>query len=84
MKLMERYQQAVDALFAKVRATQTENIIKAGEMIAECASSGGKIYLAEICHSIQMDLQTVLLFIKKKIGDKKHRGQERDHTIYDR
>ena len=56
MKLMERYQQAVDALFAKVRATQTENIIKAGEMIAECASSGGKIYLAEICHSIQMDL----------------------------
>lgn len=56
MKLMERYQKAVDELLAKVRATQTENIIKAGEMIAECASSGGKIYLGEICHSIQQDL----------------------------
>ena len=29
--LMDRYQKAVDDLFAKVRATQTENIIKAGK-----------------------------------------------------
>jgi len=56
MKLMERYQHAVDELFAKVRNTQAENIQKAGEMIAEAASSGKKIYLGEICHSIQMDL----------------------------
>lgn len=56
MKLMERYQQAVDALLAKVRNTQTENIIKAGEIIADAVSSGGKIYLGEICHSVQMDL----------------------------
>lgn len=56
MKLMERYQQAVDNLFAKVRNTQTENIIKAGEIIAEAASAGKKIYLGEICHGIQNDL----------------------------
>ncbi len=56
MELMKRYQKAVDDLFAKVRETQTENIIKAGTMFADCITNGGKIYLAEICHSIQNDL----------------------------
>lgn len=56
MRLIERYQKAVDELFAKVRATQTETIEKAGQFIADSVASGGKIYLAEICHSIQMDL----------------------------
>ena len=54
--LMDRYQKAVDELFAKVRATQTENIIKAGTMIAECVAKGGGVFLAGICHSIEMDL----------------------------
>ncbi|MBQ2956744.1 MAG: sugar isomerase domain-containing protein [Clostridia bacterium] len=54
--LMDRYQKAVDDLFAKVRATQTENIIKAGNMIAECVSKGGGVWLSGICHSIEMDL----------------------------
>ena len=54
--LMDRYQKAVDELFAKVRATQTENIIKAGNMIAECVSKGGGVFLAGICHSIEADL----------------------------
>lgn len=54
--LMNRYQKAVDDLFAKVRATQTENIIKAGNMIAECVSKGGGVFLAGICHSIEADL----------------------------
>ena len=54
--LMNRYQQAVDDLFAKVRATQTENIIKAGEMIAECVANGGGVFLSKICHSIENDL----------------------------
>ena len=54
--LMNRYQAAVDELFAKVRNTQTENIINAGEMIAESVANGGNIYLSAICHGIEMDL----------------------------
>ena len=54
--LMNRYQAAVDELFAKVRATQTENIKKAGEMIAESVANGGNIYLSAICHGIDKDL----------------------------
>ena len=56
MMLMERYQKAVEELLAKVRATQTETIQKAGQIIADSVANGGKVYLAEICHSIQMDL----------------------------
>jgi len=56
MALMDRYQKAVDDLFAKVRATQTENIIKAGTMIADSVANGGKIVLNGICHSIENDL----------------------------
>ena len=41
--LMHRYQKAVDELFAKVRETQTETIIKAGKMIAECVAGGGRV-----------------------------------------
>ncbi|MBE6541382.1 MAG: sugar isomerase domain-containing protein [Ruminococcaceae bacterium] len=54
--LMHRYQKAVDDLFKKVRDTQTENIIKAGEMIADCVERGGCIFLSRICHSIENDL----------------------------
>ncbi|MBE6599324.1 MAG: DUF2529 family protein [Ruminococcaceae bacterium] len=56
MRLTERYQQAVDELFAKVRATQTENIIKAAEIMADAVAGGHKIWLGEICHGIQDDL----------------------------
>ncbi len=56
MALMHRYQKAVDDLFAKVRDTQTETIIKAGIMIADAVANGGKVYLNDICHSIEMDL----------------------------
>lgn len=54
--LMERYQAAIDELFAKVRSTQTENIIKAGTMVAESVANGGCIFLSGICHSIENDL----------------------------
>ena len=54
--LMERYQKAVDSLFLKIRNTQTENIIKAGNMIAECVANGGNVYLSKICHEIENDL----------------------------
>ena len=54
--LMERYQKAVDDLFAKVRNTQTENIIKAGQIVAESVANGDNIYLSGICHSIENDV----------------------------
>ena len=54
--LMERYQAAVDELFAKIRDTQTENIIKAGNMVADSVANGGCIFLSGICHSIENDL----------------------------
>ena len=56
MSLMDRYQKAVDELLAKVRNTQTENIIKAGTLIADSVANGGKVYFNGICHSIEMDL----------------------------
>lgn len=56
MELMNRYRAAIDALFAKVRDTQTETIKKAAMLIADSVGGGGKIYLGGICHSIEMDL----------------------------
>ena len=56
MKLMKRYQQAVEELLEKVRNTQTENIVKAGNLIANSVANGGKIILSGICHSIENDL----------------------------
>lgn len=54
--LMDTYQAAVDKLLKRVRDTQHENIIKAGELIAETVASGGNVYLAGIVHGIEMDL----------------------------
>ena len=54
--LMQEYQKAVDELFAKVRETQTENIIKAGKMIADSIEQGGNIYLNGIVHGVEGDV----------------------------
>ena len=54
--LIDRYQKAVDDLLMKVRTTQREAIFKAGELVANAVENGGKIYLAEVCHSIQRDV----------------------------
>lgn len=54
--LLDTYNEAVDNLIKKVRTTQRENIIKAGEMIAETVANGGNVYLSQICHQIEMDL----------------------------
>lgn len=56
MELLDRYQQTVFDLLFKVRTTQREAIVKAGEIIADALEHGGKIYLNEICHGIQKDL----------------------------
>ena len=54
--LLDDYNKRLDQLIEKVRTTQRENIIKAGEMIAECVENGGNVYLSKICHSIENDL----------------------------
>ena len=55
MRLMERYWEAVDGLFEKVRSTQVEAIEKAANLIVDALQNGGKIYLSSICHSIEQD-----------------------------
>jgi uncharacterized phosphosugar-binding protein len=55
MMLLDRYNQAIDELIAKVRTTQRENVIRAGEMIADTVASGGNVYLSKICHEIEND-----------------------------
>ncbi len=54
--LVKRYQAAVDDLFCKVRDTQSENIQKAGELVASVVENGGNVYLSRICHAIENDL----------------------------
>ena len=56
MDLIERYQDAILDVVKKVRETQKENIIKAGEMVAKAAETGKKIYLGKIVHKIEYDL----------------------------
>ena len=53
--LLLRYREAVDDLFKKIRDTQTENIIKAGELVAQSVAGGGCIFLSRICHAMEMD-----------------------------
>ena len=53
--LLDRYREAIDGLFRKVRDTQTENIIKAGEIVADSIANGGCVFLSSICHHMEMD-----------------------------
>ena len=54
--LLDKYNEALDNLIYKVRTTQKENILKAGDMIAECVANGGNVYLSQICHWIEWDV----------------------------
>jgi uncharacterized phosphosugar-binding protein len=54
--LIDRYHAAIDELLKTVRETQRENIIKAGEMVADTVEKGGKVYLSLIVHGIERDL----------------------------
>ena len=53
--LLDRYRQAVDDLFKKVRDTQTDAIMQAGKMVADCVANGGCVFLSSICHYMEMD-----------------------------
>jgi uncharacterized phosphosugar-binding protein len=54
--LLDRYQEAIHDLYRKVETTQRENILKAGEMIADTVAAGGAVHLGPICHKIEYDL----------------------------
>ena len=56
MELRERYQEAARELLGKVRTTQKDVIRKAGEMVAEAAEHGQKIYFTRVVHGIEHDL----------------------------
>ena len=68
MVLMERYQKAVDDLFAKVRATQTEKIQEAGELIANADNlkQGLRFFLVCCVHELrQVQRQGLNEFVEK-------------------
>ena len=56
MNLVERYQEAIANVMKRVRETQMDNIIKAGEIVASAAESGKKVYLGKVVHYIEKDL----------------------------
>ena len=55
-ELLNRYQEAVQNLFDKVKRTQEANIVQAGEMIANCIADGGAVHISNICHMIEYDI----------------------------
>ena len=54
--LMDRYQDAIYGILEKVKATQRAAMEEAGALVAKTLIGGGKVYLDEVVHSIQMDL----------------------------
>ena len=86
--LLDRYQKRVDELFAQVRDTQRENIIKAGQMVAETVANGGNVYMHGICHSIEGDLTNrgggpVFYRRFKYTFDVEKNGRKRDRSDLD-
>ena len=54
--MIDRYQQTAFDLLYKVRSTQRETIIKAGELVAQAVEKGNRVYLGNICHQMEYDL----------------------------
>ncbi len=54
--LLDTYQQAAFDLLYKARTTQREKVIAVGTFMADAIEKGAKVYLGEICHSVQSDL----------------------------
>ena len=54
--LIDRYQEAIVAVLDRVKNTQREALIRAGEIVADAVEHGGKIYLNKIVHGIEGDL----------------------------
>lgn len=56
MKLMERYWKEIDSLYEKVKSTQKENIIKAGQLIADAVDKGACVHIHDSGHIIDSEL----------------------------
>jgi uncharacterized phosphosugar-binding protein len=54
--LLDKYNAAIDELLAKVRKTQRENIIRAGEIIAGAAGKGACVHIHDTGHIIDSEL----------------------------
>ncbi len=54
--LIDRYQEAIYGILEKVKQTQRAAIEEAGALVAKTLMNGGKVYLDEVVHGIQMDL----------------------------
>ena len=68
--LIDRYYEAVEALLKTVRETQRENIVKAGELVANAVETGHKVYLGHIVHGIEMDLIISIEVADEKIVER--------------
>ena len=51
-----RYVEAIRALLDRIGAEQTENIGKAGAMIADCWASGGAVFIADMGHGVASEM----------------------------
>ena len=54
--LMDRYWKEIDALYDRVRTTQRENMIKAGQLMAESVANGGCVHICDSGHIIDREL----------------------------
>jgi uncharacterized phosphosugar-binding protein len=54
--LMDRYWQEISDLYDRVKSTQRENIIKAGELIAEAVDKGACVHIHDSGHIIDSEL----------------------------
>jgi len=54
--LLDRYFDSIDMLFEKVRTSQRQQIIQAGELIAASIENGGCIHVGPICHGTEGDI----------------------------
>lgn len=54
--LIDRYWETIDALYAKVRSTQKENILKAAALIAQAVEDGACIHIHDSGHIIDSEL----------------------------
>ncbi|MDR3121120.1 MAG: sugar isomerase domain-containing protein [Clostridiales bacterium] len=54
--LLDQYWETIDALYAKIRRTQKENIIKAGELIAKAVDGGACVHIHDSGHIINSEL----------------------------
>lgn len=54
--LLDKYQQTIDELYVKIKSTQRDAIIAAGNMIADTVKNGGCVHIFDTGHIINSEL----------------------------